>query len=454
MNYRLDSRSLHDEIPPELFRIIESAVNAVDPEQLILRNAHKDENILRIGSGAAIDLAEVNRLHVIGTGKAAPGMARGINRVLDGCIHGGVVIAKHVEDGATAIGAVRVIKGNHPVPGPESVSSSRQLIEYARRQIGADDLVLCLITGGGSALMACPVDGVSLEDLQETTGLLLGCGATINEMNTIRKHLEVLKGGGLARLVYPARVVTLILSDVIGNPLEIIASGPTCADSSTFRDAWDILARRGVQESIPGPVRAYLQDGLAGKNPETVKPDSQILERVEQIILGDNRYACEAAMQTASDLGFQTHLLTNSLKGEARDAGIMLAKVLRTHAESGKPAGRPFCILAGGETTVHIRGKGLGGRNQEMALAAVKELAGVENVAFIPFATDGEDGPTNAAGAVVTGHTFRAALEAGLDPQTWLDNNDSWVFFQRLGASLVTGPTGTNVNDICFMFAW
>ncbi|MCE5207623.1 MAG: DUF4147 domain-containing protein [Chloroflexi bacterium] len=444
---------MQNEFPDEFWEIINSSLQSVNPQKIIFQHVRKDGQKLIFGESKAYDLSEIENIYIVGAGKAAAGLVNGLNQILGERITGGLVITKHDNYECEPAGKVLVKRGNHPVPGDESIESSIALADFTHI-ITEKDLVICLVTGGGSALMTLPAEGLSLFDLQITTGLLLECGATINEMNTIRKHLDLIKGGGLARLLFPAQIMALILSDVIGNPLEIIASGPTVADESTFLDAWKIIQRYGLAEKISEPVRQYLRKGMEGGVPETVKAGSQFLQKVDHLIVGDNRQACRAALQKSRDLGFNSLLLTSSLHGEARNAGIFLSSILREIAETGNPIKRPACIIAGGETTGRIRGRGLGGRNQEMALGAVKELAGLRNVAFMPIATDGEDGPTDAAGAVVTGNTYYKGLGLSLDPEIYLANNDSWHYFRNLGASIITGPTGTNVNDICFMFAY
>ncbi len=453
MNYRIFSPEMQNPIPEKVQRIVRTALNSVNPRQLILENLHQNGQSLSIADTLDIGLSGLKRIFVIGAGKAVVGMAEGLYEVLGDRISGGRIITKHLLLGQPQVGEIEILVGNHPVPGPQSVASAQAVADFTR-QLTREDLVLCLITGGGSALMTLPVDEISLAEMQATTDLLLSCGVTINEMNILRKHLEVLKGGGLVRLLYPARVITLILSDVIGNPPDIIASGPTTADPSTFAESWDVLERHAITEQIPFNVRQYILEGMQGKKPETVKPGSQWLDRADTLILGDNSYACQAALREAERAGFRTRLLTNSLHGEASQIGTQLAAMLHEAATTEQPLERPFCMLAGGETTVHLHGNGRGGRNQEMALAGVKILDGLENVAMIALATDGEDGPTDAAGAVVTGETYQSGLAKGMDPDDYLSRNDSWSYFKQIGSGLTPGPTGTNVNDICFLFAW
>jgi glycerate 2-kinase len=271
-------------------------------------------------------------------------------------------------------------------------------------------------------------------------------------MNAIRKHVDQVKGGGLARLIHPAQLVTLVLSDVIGSPLDVIASGPTTADPSTFNDAWNVIQKYRLAEKMPASIRSWLEAGIQGVNPETVKAGDLCLRTVQNLIVSSNYQAAQAAVETARQEGFDCQLLSTFLSGEARQAGNFMAGILHQMASSGQPVVRPGCIVLGGETTVTLHGPGLGGRNLETALGAVRGMAGLERVLLVTLATDGEDGPTDAAGAVVTGETFRRGTDLGLNPGDFLERNDSYPYFERLGDLIRTGPTGTNVNDLAFLF--
>jgi hydroxypyruvate reductase len=439
-------------------RVIAAALEAADPRAAVRRVVSLVGDRLEI-AGQSFDLSGFRRIRLIGAGKASQAMARGLLDVLGERVSAGLLIAKHLSDGQEPLPAqVRVLLGGHPVPSAESVASAQELVHFLQPGLDGtgmeDDLLFILISGGGSALMTLPVEGITLADLQELTRQLLACGAEIGEINTLRKHLDQVKGGGLARLAAPARVITLILSDVIGSPLDVIASGPTVADSTTYEQAIDILRKYEIEDQVPAAIRRVLERGARGELPETVKANSPALARVTNRIVASNPQAAEAALAEARAHGFNTLLLTTSLQGEAAGAGGRLALLLKGVAEEGQPLQRPACIVVGGETTVTLRGNGKGGRNQEMALAAAMLLANVPQVAFVTFATDGEDGPTDAAGAVVSGETFRRAQTLGFDPQAYLQNNDSYNFFAALGDLIITGPTGTNVNDLVFMFAF
>jgi hydroxypyruvate reductase len=302
--------------------------------------------------------------------------------------------------------------------------------------------VICLISGGGSALMSAPQPGVSLSDLRGLTSALLACGARIDEINTLRRHLDGLKGGGLARLAAPAKVVSLILSDVVGNPLEAIASGPTAPDPSSRADALGVLEKYDLTAKVPQAILDILKTA-----PETPKPGDGLFERVQNVIVGSNALAAESALSQARSEGFHPQLLGNDWQGEAREVARELSQRLIQ-----SPLPRPFCLIAGGETTVTLRGNGLGGRNQELALAAVRELAGRRDTLLVSLATDGEDGPTDAAGAVVSAESLQRGLDQGLSPETFLDDNDAYHYFSALEDLLKPGPTGTNVNDVTFCF--
>ncbi len=295
--------------------------------------------------------------------------------------------------------------------------------------------------------MPLPAPPVTLKQKQQTTQLLLDCGADIHEMNCIRKHISRVKGGQLARLAYPATVLTLILSDVIGDDLDVIGSGPTVPDRSTFADARAILVKYGIQNKVPPEVRARLN----ANEPETPKPGDKIFKRVQNLIVGSNRLAVDAAAAEARALGYRTMVLSTFIEGETRDVARVHAAIAKEMRAAGNPLKPPACVISGGETTVTIRGKGLGGRNQEFTLAAAIDIAGLKNVAILSAGTDGIDGPTDAAGAFADGATVAQAKAAGMDASEFLANNDSYHFFERLGNLIKTGPTGTNVADIRIM---
>jgi glycerate 2-kinase len=348
---------------------------------------------------------------------------------------------------------LEILEGGHPVPDEAGVAGTRRLAALVE-EVGPDDLLLCPISGGGSALLTLPAPGITLADLQTLTDQLLRAGATINELNAVRKHLSQIKGGGLARMAAPATVISLILSDVVGDPLDVIASGPTAPDPTTYADAWGVLERYGLLTAAPDPVLARLRPGLDGKAAETPKPGDLVFARVHNVVVGSNRLAAGAAVTQAQELGFNTLLLSTFVEGEAREVARVAAALAKEIVRYDRPVTRPACLVWGGETTVTIRGQGLGGRNQELALAAALALDGWPGVVLLALATDGSDGPTDAAGALVTGETAARARRLGLDPAGYLVRNDSYHFFQQLGDLILTGPTQTNVNDLLFIFVF
>jgi hydroxypyruvate reductase len=398
---------------------------------------------------ARYDLGSFDRILVVGFGKAGASMARGLEEVMGGRLSGGVVAVKegHLE----RLTRIRLVEASHPVPDERSVQAASEILGLAR---DADErtLVVVLISGGGSALLCAPAEGLSLADKTATTKLLLASGATIQEVNCIRKHLSAVKGGALASAFAPATVLSLILSDVIGDDLDAIASGPTVPDPTTWTDALAVARRRGIEASLPRAVIERLHRGLAGELPDTPKPGDAVFARTRNILIGTNRLALMAAEAKARELGYSTLALTSRLTGEAREAALAILGIGKDIAASGFPVARPACLLVGGETTVTLKGTGKGGRNQEMALAFLAALArspkDAEDLLFLAASTDGSDGPTDAAGAFASAAILTRARDAGFDPEVYLADNDSYSFFDRIGGLLRTGPTNTNVCDI------
>ena len=427
--------------------LTQAALEAVDPAQAVRRAVRREGNVLHVGP-RIYRLDEVERAIVVGGGKAGAPMAQALSEILGPALRAGWINVKqgHLVD-APLPPELTICEAGHPIPDENGRTGAQRIIELAS-QAGERDLVFCLISGGGSALLPLPVEGISLADLQALTDALLRCGATINEINTVRKHCSQIKGGQLARAAAPATVVALILSDVVGNPLDVIASGPTVADTSTFADACAILGKYDLVDTIPGAVRAHLHAGLEGQLPDTPKPGDPIFARVQNVIVGSNAIAACAAQAAAQEMGFHTLLLSTYIEGEAREVGRVMAGIAKSLAVEGWPIPRPACVIAGGETTVTIRGTGKGGRNQELALAAALALEGWEGTTVVTLATDGTDGPTDAAGAIVDGTTVARAQAVGLSAAEALAGNDSYTFFDRLGDLIRTGPTNTNVNDL------
>ena len=382
---------------------------------------------------------EFDRVSLIAVGKAACPMAAAVQEIVGERLNAALIVTKrgHV---TSDLQNTDVIEAGHPIPDTNSVRAS-EAVRRLVKPLSARDLLIIAISGGASALLSAPAHPVTLADKQRTTDLLLRAGATINELNAVRKHLSTLKGGRLAALAYPAKVVGLILSDVIGDPLDVIASGPTVPDPTTLEDAGGVLLKYGLWDGVPESVRKRLEFG-----PETPKADDPVFGNVQNIVVGSNRLALEAAEAKAEALNYKTNILSSTLEGEAR-------VVAREHAEILKRAMPPACILSGGETTVTVRGTGKGGRNQEFALAAAQEMDGLQSVAILCAGTDGTDGPTDAAGAFATGDTIERARRLDLDAAKYLARNDAYSFFDALGDLVKTGPTGTNVMDVNIMLA-
>lgn len=436
--------------------VIQAALCAVDPYNAVRTAVRRDEASLIIDQHE-MRLDRFERIFAIGVGKAVYPMALAMADLLGDDLTSGLVITKegHLLEKVdrSRLGRIRVFEAGHPIPDKRGEIATRELMELVRNARAAD-LILCLISGGGSALMTAPVAGVELEELQILTNLLLRSGANINEINTLRKHLDLAKGGGIARLAAPASLVTLVLSDVVGDPLDVIASGPTVADSSTFEQCWSILSKYQLTDAIPASIREHLNAGLQGKIPETLKSGDPVFMGGITKVIGNNHTAAQAAVEEARRQDFHALLITTCLQGEAREAGRIIATIAQQIERTGQPVERPCCIVLGGETTVTVHGEGKGGRNTELALGAVEAMAGLADCMMITLATDGGDGPTDAAGAVVTGETNALAEKIGLAPSEYLCQNDSYTFFERLQDLLVTGPTRTNVNDLVFLFAF
>ncbi len=450
-------------------RIMAAAIRAVEPGAAVAQFMRLEDERLII-SEQVYNLNKYRRIFLIGAGKAGAPMASTAAEILGPRLNRSIIIVKEGHTGSYILhdvdygktisahapehtGVIRILEAGHPLPDERGVTGAQQ-IEDLLSGTQPDDLVICLISGGGSSLLVSPSPGITLDDMQELTTSLLACGANINEINALRKHLDRVKGGGLAGMAAPAAVATLILSDVIGDPLDVIASGPTVPDPSTYEQAYQILERYNLLGRAPRSITARLEGGQRGELPETPKPGDPVFERVQNVIIGSNIQAARAAVSQAQKEGLHTLLLTTWLQGEAHQAGRFLAAVGRQINADNQPVVRPACVIAGGETTVTIKGDGLGGRNQEMALGAVSELAGLPDSALITLATDGGDGPTDAAGAVVTGETQYQAHQMGLSPDDFLVRNDAYNFFEPLGDLLKPGPTHTNVNDLAFLFAW
>ena len=440
-------------IADPIVKIVRAALAAVDPYQAVLNTFQIEDNKFKCGE-QVYSRADIHQLWVIGAGKAGFPMAKAIQELFSEWNPRGCVIVKEGHSPQTKLNPGLTLRAaGHPIPDERGIKATQEIIELLAG-VRADDLVICLISGGGSALLSAPAAGLTLQDLQSTTEWLLRAGADIEAINRVRKHLDTIKGGGLARRMTPAQGITLILSDVLGDSLESIASGPTVPDSSTYQDALTVLEQFDLVSKVPQRVLWHLQNGANGLVDETAKPGDSCFERLSEYVIGSNKIAARAACAQAAENGFNPILLTTYLQGEARQAGRFLAAILKQVAATDQPVKRPAMLVAGGETTVTVRGDGLGGRNLECALGAVPDMDGLRDTCLLTLATDGGDGPTDAAGAIVTGDTLRRALSAGLLPEDYLARNDSYHFFAALGDLLKPGPTLTNVNDLIFGFAW
>ncbi len=413
-------------------QIFRAALRAVDPHQAVLDHLRFDGRVLK-APRKRYRLSDFDSIQVIGAGKASAAMAQAVERLLGRRISGGFI---NVPDGiSTHLRRIQLQPCGHPIPDERGVDGALRILEIARTA-GPRDLIIALISGGASALLPAPAPPLTLAGKQELTKRLLASGATIHEMNTVRKHLSLIKGGQLARAVFPATLLTLLISDVVGDDVEVIGSGPTVPDPSTVADAARVLERYDVP--LPGAVTLH----------ETPKPGDPVFARASQLMIASNKQAIAAAAKQARELGYRTLVLSTTIEGETRDIASMHARIAREILQSGRPVRRPACLLSGGETTVTVRGNGSGGRNQEFVLAAALALGASSLVTILSAGTDGIDGPTDAAGAIADSSTLPRATALGLDPRRYLDNNDSYHFFEPLNALLKTGPTGSNVADV------
>ncbi len=431
--------------PPHahLITLFEHAVRAVNPVRLVQEHVQKTKKGWQIlVDGRVIDLPVVGQIYVVGGGKGAGLLARGLTEVLGEQLAAGVVVVPVGQGGSSD--RITLTEGGHPLPTVGSLQGTGQIWEILQKT-EKQDLVFFCLTGGASSLLIRPAVGISLEDKITVNHLLLTCGADIAEMNTLRKHLSQIKGGGMARAAFPATLASLIISDVIGDDLGTIGSGPTTPDPTSFAQAWGIVEQYRLAGALPKSVLQHLKDGIEGRIPETPQLGDPIFTRVYNLLIGHNRLALDAAVETAQTLGYTPRVVNTQLQGDTGEAARDFAQALRKASESEE---RPLCLLAGGETTVRVTGLGKGGRNQEFALVVACELAGRERWRLLSAGTDGIDGPTDAAGAFVDGTTVGRARSKGLDPLAFLADNNSYYFFSALGDLFCPGPTGTNVMDV------
>ena len=425
-------------------RIFNKGIEAVEPGLAVKRFCRREGDNLFIGN-RKYDLSGIKNIFVTGAGKATAPMAAAIEDILGENITCGIINVKY---GHTAsLNRIRLIEAGHPVPdknGMQGADEILNLVEGAKK----DDLVLCLISGGGSALLVLPTEGITLKDKQDTIKILLSCGATIHEINTIRKHISKIKGGRLARAASPATMVSLILSDVVGDDLDVIASGPSVPDPSTFEECLEIFKKYKITKNIPKTVVLHIRKGASSKASETPKEGDRIFKNTYNLIIAGNMEAINAARQESNKMGYKTLVLSSMIEGETRDVAKVHTAIAKEILKTSNPIPPAACILSGGETTVNITGSGLGGRNQEFVLAAAIDIAERKNIVVLSGGTDGGDGPTDAAGAIADTNTLKRAESMSLNPSRYLLNNDSYNFFKKLGDLLITGPTNTNVMDL------
>ncbi len=435
-----------------LTRIYRAAVSAADAYSCVKKNLALEAEAGRPAAGlpsallinnSRYPLSGINNIYVIAAGKAAYGMAKAAEDIMGDLVREGVFVTR--DGGGKALSRIKGFEASHPLPDGRGILAAGRIMELAKRA-SEGDLVLCLLSGGASSLMVLPAEGISLKDKQEVTRLLLMSGADIGEINCVRKHLSAVKGGRLAEAIFPGRTVSIIISDVVGDDTGVIASGPTSPDETTYLQAIEILKIRGVYEKIPPPVQEHLQKGASGLIPETPKPGDGIFGKITNFIAASNATALVKASETAAYLGYRPYILDTPLAGEAADAAKRLAQEAFGHKRARRPT--PACLIAGGETTVTVRGDGIGGRNQETALAFALEIQGDRRVSALFAGTDGIDGLTDAAGAFVDGGTIKGASDNGITAGIYLKNNDSNSFFKKAGGLFSPGPTGTNVMDI------
>ena len=431
----MDSR----EIAAEIFL---SGVESVKPDKLISRFVAVNGDSLQI-ENHKIDLKAVKNIFVVGAGKASAMMALALENILGRKIAAGHIVTKYGH--SIPLKHIGITEAGHPVPDENGLKGTEKVLSIVK-QAERDDIVICLISGGGSALLPDVPEGCTLDDLRKLNTALLKCGADIKQMNCIRKHLSKVKGGMLAKAAFPARVISLILSDVIGDPLDVIASGPTAPDPSTFEEAVSIIEKFGIQNEVPDKIFKLLQDGKNNKRPETLKENDEALLKTSNLIIGSNKLALKVAAEKAETYGYASHVITSTLEGDVNDVAAYILKLIME--EKAKKENKKVCMLLAGEPTVKVTGKGLGGRNQHLALLMAKLLGDKPEVTFLSGGTDGSDGPTDAAGAVIDSMTIRNAARLNLDIDDFVENNDSYNFFKKGGGLIITGPTQTNVMDL------
>lgn len=424
-----------------------SAVSAASPYDVVkksLKITNPNNPLLKV-DGISFKLKDFKNIYVVGAGKGVSLMAKAIEETVGDHLTSGVVVTKYGH--AARLKKIREIEAGHPLPDMNGARGASEILKLAR-SAGKDDLVICLLTGGASALLPAPAQGINLTEKKKLTGLLIKSGASIDEINAVRKHISSIKGGRLLEAANPARLITLVISDVVGDSLSTIASGPTAPDTTAYSDAIEVLNKYGLIKKTPPSIISLLKKGERGDIKETPKPGARFFKKCDNLIISSNRSALGAASSKARALGFNTIILTSQLCGNTREAARFFISILKEIKKTGNPVRPPACLLMGGETTLKVAGKGVGGRNQEFALVSAIELSGTEGITVLSAGTDGTDGPTEAAGAFADSLTLRRAEAKGLWAKQYLENNDSYSFFNASGGLFITGPTGTNVMDV------
>ncbi len=430
-----------------MLELVEQALNSVHPRNLLTDKILVEKDYIRI-AGVKIDINKVKAIHVVGGGKGSGYLAEVLEEKLGDYIVDGVVSVLTGTAKYFNTNKIKIVEASHPIPDESCIKAAESVLNIVK-EAGERDLILCLLTGGASALLTYPVKEIPLKDIQETHRVLLASGANIVEMNAIKKHLSLLAGGRLAQQAYPRKVVSLIISDVVGDRVDTISAGPTAPDQTTFKDCINIIEKYQMRDKLPVSVLDYLNKGANGLLAETPKETDPVFKNVRNIIIGSNRIALNTIITQARKTGLKPLLLTSRVEGEAEELGVFLMAIAKEIAETNKPVRKPALIICGGESTVTLKGKpGFGGRNQTVSLSALTKINGLENITICCIGTDGIDGNSKAAGAIADADTLKKALEKGLDPLRYLSNFDSNTFFSKVGGEIVTGPTGTNVNDI------
>lgn len=435
-----------------LTSILQCALQAVNPSAVVKEYIHVSGDAIIVGDKEVYALKKTGQIKVVALGKAALAMLNGLEEALGDRIQSGIAVIKH-KSANVHLKKYEIMVGSHPIPDENSEKAANAILKYLHKS-SPDDLVIFLISGGGSALISLPENPLQLAEIIAITKQLLASGATIQEINTVRKHLDQVKGGKLALAAAPAKIVSLIISDVVGNPLDVIASGPTVADLTTYKDAYQVLNRYHLWDAVSDSMKGYILAGLSGAKAETAKPANPVFMNTTVKVIASNSTALDAAFQKATNEGFQVLQVEQPFVGEARLTGERLVRLARNLICQNGSAGKPICVLFGGETTVTLQGSGHGGRNLEVALGAARILSESENELLIAFATDGEDGPTDAAGACVDVNTWRYAQEHQLDIERALRENNSYALLEQMGLLIKTGSTGTNVNDLVVWFSY